>query len=571
MADILVVEDDESVRTLLETNLLIKGHNVLRAQSGSECLSILEKQVPNLIVLDLMLPDADGIELLEMIRERPDSERIPVLILTAKGDERDRVRGFAAGADDYLVKPFFSTELLLRIDRLLSNAATGSSFRQLALTDRVTGLGNRSYFETRVEQLKDQSDREDVDLTLMIVDLPALPEQVRKSGWKTTDMVLAKLGSAIKSALLDREEAFWLGTQAVVTSLQIDTAAAARCRLDELKKIVKDCLDTHRRQVSLIPYFGFCFYEPPETIPDLLDKAIRSPYGALPRVAPRESVKKSPEDAVEAAFGGKLTGLAPVDYVPEVSTRRSHRSTGEHKIDKRLALSQISQIAASLEAVSQGEDEDSDTIQPRPDQAGSPKTPSRPRQSSPLQTSGSKTTTTQPIPITQSATTRLPRLDESQVAAALQEVLDEATRDVHDVAVCCLAFEGVEEVKGRLDPQAVESLFDTIATEVATEAGLDRYESAQAFWTGTHLFVTLAAAKVPDAREVAKSLSEAAATKLAPHRLNLKVSAGAGYVFFEFEEVASDLLERAKGSPYKGGVLITPLEARNRSVGTPES
>lgn len=562
MAEILVVEDDESVFTLLETNLLIKGHEVVSARTGADCIEMLDKKTPNLVVLDIMLPDADGFELLDHIRSRPETEHIPVLILTARSDERDRVRGFAAGADDYLVKPFFSTELLLRIDRLLNTAATGSSLRRLALNDQITGLGNRSFFETRLEQLRARAEQEDLDLVLFVVDLPGLPEQVRKKGWKTADMALAKLGSALGAAIRGDEEGFWLGTQCVVTSLEIDSGARARSRLDELKGVVKASLESHRRQISLIPYFGYCFYEPPETSADLLDKLTRAPYGTVSQDAPRQPRKRSSEEAIEASFGGKLTGLAPVDYVPEQSGRR-RRLSGEPKMDRRLAMDQMRQVAASLEAAVRGSSGvTNEKVGAWDTEDSKSANRDRTRTSGPIE-SGVQKIRTQPIAV-DAVAPALPRLQETQVASALQEMLDEASSAPHDVAVCCLSFEGSEEARARHGGDSVDSLLDGIAFETAGEVGLDRLQGAQAFWTGDHLLVAVPRASVADARSLAESLAEIASTKLSPHRLNLKISAIGGYVFFEFDESAGDLFERAKQSPYKGGVLVTPLEARRR-------
>jgi PleD family two-component response regulator len=567
MAKILVVEDDESVCSLLETNLLIKGHEVLPARTGADCIEMLDKDPPDFIVLDIMLPDTDGFELLEHIRSKSETEHIPVLILTARGDERDRVRGFAAGADDYLVKPFFSTELLLRIDRLLNTSATGSNLRKLALTDQVTGLGNRSYFGTRLEQLTVQADRENLDLTLFVVDLPGLPEQVRKTGWRTADMALAKLGSAVREALKEGEEAFWLGTQCVVTSLEIDSGAKARSRLDDLKSAVKEALEGVRRQIPLIPYFGYTFFEPPETTSDLLDKITKAPYGTSSPESPKRSQHKSGEASVEAAFGGKLTGLAPVDYTPEQSSRR-HRTSGEQKIDRRAAMSQMRQIAASLDMAARTAAEDSESKAAKRDSG--PLSAEFKRGTSPAERrrSGPQTVSTQPISTEQTQGAELPELGDPQVAAAIGEMLDEASRAPFDIAVCCLNFDGAEQAKERLGKESVASILRGVASQTAAESALDRHPGSQAFWTGDNLFVVVPSASVADARALCQSLTEIASTKLTPHRLDLKVSVAAGYVFFDFEEGAADLIERAKQAPYKGGVLVTPLQARMRSEST---
>ncbi len=550
MATILVVEDDESVLSVLETNLLTMGHEVRAARTGAECLELLEKSQPGLVILDLVLPDTDGFDLLEHIRSRAESEHTPVLILTARGDERDRVRGLAAGADDYLVKPFHATELLLRIDRLLASSATGANLRKLALTDQTTGLGNRAFFETRLEQLKSSSDHQERDLAFFVVDLPGIPEQVRKKGWKAVDTALSKIGSTVRGMLSPGEEAFWLGTQCVVTSLDIASGAHARERLDSIRAGVKATLDSVRRQVSLVAYFGYCFYQEPESSAEIFDKIAQCPYRTSSPDPPRQSARKS-ESSIDEAFGGKLTGLAPVDYVSDQVARKK-RTSGEQKIDRRLAMLQMRQLFGSSDQSLRTQGEAAETA---PGPAAGPASEVT-RQSA-----------THPVEALASPSLALPRLQEGSVSEAISQILAEASAEPRDVALCCLAIEGADEASSGDDLRAgsLESVLDSVVSQTAFEVGLDRYEGSQAFWTGRHLFVAIPSAGIEDARGLARALGEIASTKLLPHRASLKLSAAAGYVFYDLEESASQLLERAKESPYKGGVLVTPLQARKRS------
>ena len=110
---ILIVEDEESIREALRDALLSEGYEVLTAADGTQGLALGLKEDPDLVVLDLMLPGIDGFEVLR--RLRADAVETPVLVLTARGLEADRVRGLDLGADDYVVKPFALSELLARI------------------------------------------------------------------------------------------------------------------------------------------------------------------------------------------------------------------------------------------------------------------------------------------------------------------------------------------------------------------------------------------------------------------------------------------------------------------------
>ena len=113
---ILVVDDDRATRTLLRRLLTTEGYAVDEAPDGHTAVAMVEAGAPDLLLLDVMMPDEDGLEVLEGLRRTSD---VPVILLTAKGDEADRVLGFRFGADDYVVKPFSTAELAGRIAAVL--------------------------------------------------------------------------------------------------------------------------------------------------------------------------------------------------------------------------------------------------------------------------------------------------------------------------------------------------------------------------------------------------------------------------------------------------------------------
>ncbi|MGE0283479.1 MAG: phosphate regulon transcriptional regulator PhoB [Rhizobiaceae bacterium] len=121
-AKIMVVEDEEPLGVLLKYNLEAEGYQVEVIPRGDEAEIRLQENVPDLLVLDWMVPAVSGIELCRRLRLRPETERLPVIILTARGEESDRVRGLSTGADDYLVKPFSTPEFLARVKALLRRA-----------------------------------------------------------------------------------------------------------------------------------------------------------------------------------------------------------------------------------------------------------------------------------------------------------------------------------------------------------------------------------------------------------------------------------------------------------------
>jgi two-component system phosphate regulon response regulator PhoB len=119
MARILIVEDEADLASLLEYNLKAEGHTTELARTGAAALSRLKTFKPELVLLDLMLPDISGGDVSRLIREAPESKRTPIIMVTARGEETDRVRGLELGADDYVTKPFSVKELLLRIKAVL--------------------------------------------------------------------------------------------------------------------------------------------------------------------------------------------------------------------------------------------------------------------------------------------------------------------------------------------------------------------------------------------------------------------------------------------------------------------
>jgi len=118
MPMILVIEDEKSIRTGLVETLRVKGYDVAAAERGSEGLALFRENPPDLVILDLMLPDMEGFDVCRQLKA-PEEPDVPVIILTARGAELDRVRGLELGADDYVTKPFSLMELLARIGAVL--------------------------------------------------------------------------------------------------------------------------------------------------------------------------------------------------------------------------------------------------------------------------------------------------------------------------------------------------------------------------------------------------------------------------------------------------------------------
>jgi two-component system phosphate regulon response regulator PhoB len=124
---ILIVEDEKDLADLVQYNLKMAGYETLAASDGEQALELLRERTPDLVLLDLMLPGIPGTEVCRQIKASPRSPRVPVIMVTARGEEVDRVVGFELGADDFVTKPFSMRELVLRVRAVLRRGDDGAA------------------------------------------------------------------------------------------------------------------------------------------------------------------------------------------------------------------------------------------------------------------------------------------------------------------------------------------------------------------------------------------------------------------------------------------------------------
>jgi two-component system alkaline phosphatase synthesis response regulator PhoP len=174
---IFVVEDEEDILELIRYNLAKEGYTVLGAASGEEAIRLVSRDIPDLIVLDLMLPGLDGLDVCKEIKNNPATSRIPIVMLTAKGEESDIVLGLELGADDYITKPFSPKILLARIKAVLRRIKVAESIKSKAAI-HFSGLTiNPNRHQVKV-------DGEPIELTA--TEFRILHFLARKPGWVFT-------------------------------------------------------------------------------------------------------------------------------------------------------------------------------------------------------------------------------------------------------------------------------------------------------------------------------------------------------------------------------------------------
>ena len=149
-ASVLIVEDEVAQLEMLRYNLDNEGFSVLSAQDGEEALLVAREEIPDVIVLDWMLPIVSGIEVCRRLKAGKDTSEIPILMLTARGEENDRIRGLETGADDYIVKPYGVGELIARIRARLRSSRPSTTGGKLTFED--ISLDTEQHRATRAEK-----------------------------------------------------------------------------------------------------------------------------------------------------------------------------------------------------------------------------------------------------------------------------------------------------------------------------------------------------------------------------------------------------------------------------------
>lgn len=134
---VLVVEDEPAQREVLGYNLEAEGFRVARAENGEEALMLVDEEQPDIIVLDWMLPNVSGIEVCRQLKTRSDTRNVPIIMLSARSEEVDRVRGLETGADDYVIKPYSVIELMARVRAQLRRARPAAAGLRLEYDDII--------------------------------------------------------------------------------------------------------------------------------------------------------------------------------------------------------------------------------------------------------------------------------------------------------------------------------------------------------------------------------------------------------------------------------------------------
>ncbi len=207
---ILVVDDSRTQLDWLVQVLRREGYEVLEALDGKEAIRIVRTSPPDLVLLDIVLPDMDGLEVLRIVKSRREESFIPVIILSVKADLDSKVTGLRIGADDFLAKPFAEAEILARCAAMLRIKHLQERLHEMqrkleeqSITDSLTGLKNRRFFDERLNEEFRRAQRYGDYLSLIMVDLDHFKEVNDKFGHPAGDAVLREAAALIRASIRD--------------------------------------------------------------------------------------------------------------------------------------------------------------------------------------------------------------------------------------------------------------------------------------------------------------------------------------------------------------------------------
>ena len=211
-ARVLVVEDSRNQAQHLAGVLETEGYRVQIAADAGEAIRKVRSEPPDLVLLDMILPDMSGLDVLRIIKARPDDEFVPVILLSVKSDLESRVAGLRMGADDFLAKPFAEAEVRARAGAMLRIKSLQDQLRaakreceRLSVTDGLTGLFNRRHFEERLREEFSRSQRYGAPVSLIMLDLDHFKNVNDEHGHPFGDRVLRETAELISTSIREHD------------------------------------------------------------------------------------------------------------------------------------------------------------------------------------------------------------------------------------------------------------------------------------------------------------------------------------------------------------------------------
>ncbi len=261
-ARILVVDDEDDIRDAL-VQLLEGTYRIATAKDGREAVRLALEDPPELVLMDLVMPHMDGFGAIEALRADPVTSDIPVILISARGDDLTRVKGLDLGAVDFLRKPFSERELKARIERTLRMTQRQTQLRELAQTDTLTGLANLRAFRTRLEEEAKRARRYLTPLTCVMADMDNLKPLNDQLGHAAGDRAIAAVADVMRTDLRETDFCARYGGDEFVVLLPHTTAAEGRVFAERVRARLRlTAVEAAARKVPLSVSFGVSQLDP---------------------------------------------------------------------------------------------------------------------------------------------------------------------------------------------------------------------------------------------------------------------------------------------------------------------
>lgn len=258
-ASILMVDDNPQNLQMLGNTLKEKKYKLAAAQNGRQALDFVKKRKPDLILLDIMMPGMDGYEVCRRLKEDPDTEKIPVIFLTAKTETRSIIQGFEVGGVDYITKPFVKEVVFSRINVHLKLKKALERMERMSVTDEMTGVFNRRYaYEIMARQIS-LSRRENTGFIICYIDIDNLKKINDTYGHSEGDALIITVTRTLREAIRDTDYLFRMGGDEfmiIFPNAQLEESGSLVERLRE---------ELNRRDIHGVPIdfsFGFSRFGP---------------------------------------------------------------------------------------------------------------------------------------------------------------------------------------------------------------------------------------------------------------------------------------------------------------------
>jgi diguanylate cyclase (GGDEF)-like protein len=303
---VLVVDDEEDARLAL-AEVLSPECDVLTAPDGEEAVRIARKERPDLVLMDLFMPRLDGLQALQRIRADSATGEVPVIFVSARGDDAVKARALDLGAVDYLQKPFSERELRARVERTLRLSRSQSALRELAQTDPLTGLANLRAFRTRLAEEVKRARRYHTPLTCVMADMDQLKPINDELGHSAGDRAIAAVAAVIRGELRETDFGARYGGDEFVLLLPHTSGDDGRHLAERIcARLRETVLDVSGHRVHIGASFGVaCLgHEAPDDAEALVRAADTALYDA----------KRAGRGRVEVAFSS--TADAPSAPLP---------------------------------------------------------------------------------------------------------------------------------------------------------------------------------------------------------------------------------------------------------------